>query len=242
MRNIKLVLEYDGTAFVGWQTQAKGRNVQGEITKVLEQILQEKISLSGAGRTDSGVHARGQVANFRLQSDRDTTAIQKALNGILPDDIRVLRVEDVPMEFHARFDARARIYTYAISTEPRSIGRQYHWYVKYPLNIKAMETAAEGILGEHGFESFCTCAAEVDDFRCTVTTSHWAGRTGELVYTVRANRFVHGMVRALVGTMVDIGRGHTPGAEFQTILNARNRSAAGMAAPSRGLCLEEVVY
>lgn len=242
MRNIKLTLEYDGTNFVGWQTQANGRSVQEEINKVLQQVLQEKVTLNGAGRTDSGVHARGQVANFHTTSSLDLNSIKNALNGMLPDDVSVHAAEEVAESFHARFDARSRTYKYCISLDHVAIGRQYCWFVKYSLDLSAMQDVATLILGDHDFESFCNYAAEVSHYHCRVEKSDWVASPGRLVYEVRSNRFLHGMVRALVGTMVDIGRGYTPTAAFPTIMAARDRTKAGMAAPAQGLCLEEVIY
>jgi tRNA pseudouridine38-40 synthase len=242
MRDIKLVIEYDGTNYVGWQTQQNGRSVQEEITKVLDQVLQEPISLIGAGRTDSGVHARGQVAGFRVKSTLGLGSIHSALNGILPDDIYVRSVEEAPPGFHARYDARERLYRYFIVLTPSAIGRMYHWYVKYDLNVQAMNAIARQILGDLDFESFCKYEAEVNHYRCTVTRSEWVQKGDELVFEIRANRFLHGMVRALVGTMVDVGRGYTPVEEFAGIMEARDRRKAGMAAPPHGLFLEEVTY
>jgi len=242
MRNIKLVIEYDGTNFVGWQMQANGRSVQQEITGVLEQVLQESINLIGSGRTDSGVHARGQVANFRTSSALGTGSILSALNGVLPDDITIHSVEDVPEAFHARFDARERCYRYFITLRQQAVGRQYSWFVKYDLDVAAMNRIAQTIVGDRDFESFCKFEAEVDHYRCTVVRSHWAFSPESLVYEIRANRFLHGMVRALVGTMVDIGRGYTPEQSFEAMMDAHDRRRAGMAAPPHGLFLEEVLY
>lgn len=242
MRNIKLVLEYDGTDFVGWQSQTNGRSVQDVITNVLDQILQEPITLIGAGRTDAGVHARGQVANFRTNNPLGVSSILAALNGTLPEDIYVHSAEEVDEKFHARFDAKERVYRYYISLKPTAIGRQYHWYVKYDLDLELMNQVAHEILGEHDFESFAKSESLVPHYRCTVYRSEWTKGDGMLVYEIRANRFLHGMVRALVGTMVDIGRGYTPASAFQEILVARDRRKAGMAVPARGLFLEEIVY
>jgi len=242
MRNIKLTLEYDGSNFVGWQSQMNGRSVQDEITKVLDQILQESVNLIGAGRTDSGVHARGQVANFRTNAGMGVSSMFSALNGILPDDIYVRSGEEVHEGFHARFDAIERVYRYFISVKPSAIGRQYRWFIKYDLDLEAMNSVARQIVGEHDFESFCKYEAEVNHYRCMVTKSIWVKVQNELVYEVRANRFLHGMVRALVGTMVDVGRGFTPVSAFQDIMSAKDRRKAGMAALPQGLFLEEVVY
>jgi tRNA pseudouridine38-40 synthase len=242
MRAIKMVIEYDGTEFVGWQTQANGRSVQEEITKVLDQVLQEPVNLIGAGRTDSGVHARGQVAGFRTESTPGVGSLQSALNGILPDDIYIRSAEEAHPDFHARYDAVERIYRYFISLKPSAIGRHYHWHVRYDLQLGAMNAAAAQIVGDHDFESFCKYIAEVNHYRCIVSHSAWSQDGEMLIYEIRANRFLHGMVRALVGTMVDIGRGFTPLDVFREVLAARDRRKAGMAAPPHGLFLEEVRY
>lgn len=235
-------MEYDGTDFVGWQIQKNGRSVQEEITRVLDQVLQEHVNLIGAGRTDAGVHARGQVANFRTNSTLSTGSILGALNGTLPADIYVYSVTDVPERFHARYDATARVYRYYISFRPSSIGRQYQWFVKYDLNLDAMNSAAFQVVGVHNFRSFCRTLADLPHYRCTVGKSVWVRAGDMLVYEIRADRFLHGMVRALVGTMVDVGRGYTPLTAFREILDAEDRRKAGMAAPPHGLVLEEVLY
>ena len=242
MRNIKLVLEYDGTEFVGWQSQTNGRNVQDEITNVLQQVLQESITLIGAGRTDSGVHARGQVANFKTNSSIGASTILNALNGTLPEDIYVHSAEEVDEKFHARFDAKERVYKYFIALKPTAIGRQYQWFVKYDLDVNLMNQVASQILGEHDFESFAKAEALVPHHRCTIMKSEWTKTPSMLIYEVHANRFLHGMVRALVGTMVDIGRGYIPASAFQDIMAAKDRRKAGMAVPSSGLFLEEIFY
>jgi tRNA pseudouridine38-40 synthase len=260
MYSMKLTIEYDGTDFVGWQSQLNGRAVQDEIIRALRQILREDITLIGAGRTDSGVHARGQVASFRTGHDISTGRLYSGLNGVLPEDVRIRSVEKVGESFHARFDARQRRYSYRISLSPAAIDRRYSWYVKYPLERDVMEGAAVQIVGKFDFSAFCKNEAEVQNRVCEVVESGWTSSDGHptnsslqrppssicsegsLTYTIIADRFVHGMVRALVGTMVDIGRGYTPAGKFAEIMASRDRSAAGTAAPARGLCLEEVLY
>jgi tRNA pseudouridine38-40 synthase len=242
MRNIKLTIEYDGTNFVGWQMQSNGRSVQEEISKAIGQILREPVTLIGAGRTDSGVHARGQVANFHTRSTMDAQAILNGLNGVLPEDICLHAADDVPQSFHARYDARLRTYRYFVSHGPSPIGRYFQWFVKFRLDVDVMNDAAQMLPGEHDFESFCKSEAEVNHFRCTIMKSRWAEASGMIVYEIEANRFLHGMVRALVGTMVDIGRGFLPLSSFQEIMTAKDRSKAGMAAPPQGLFLEQVLY
>jgi len=242
MRNIKLLIEYDGTDFVGWQIQAYGRTVQGEIEKALGQILQEKVNVIGAGRTDSGVHARGQVANFRTESVVSLDAIKCGLDGLLPEDIVVHSVEEVDLDFHARYSARERIYRYYISKLPTALSRRFCWFVKYKLSIELMRQCADTIIGTHDFESFCIAKSEVKNHICTVKFVRWIESDAMLIFEIGANRFLHGMVRALVGTMVDVGRGYITLNDFITILETKDRKAAGMAAPPRGLFLEQIIY
>jgi tRNA pseudouridine38-40 synthase len=242
MRCLKLTIEYDGTDFVGWQSQLNGRAVQDEIGRALHKVLGEEVTLIGAGRTDSGVHARGQVAGFRTEHDITAGKLFTALNGVMPEDIRIRAVEDADEKFHARFDARQRRYSYRISLVPTAIERRFSWYVKYTLDPDLMACVAAQIVGRHDFSAFCKSEAEVENRVCTVVRSEWVSSDELLTYTIAADRFVHGMVRALVGTMVDVGRGHTPIGKFAEIMVSKNRSAAGTAAPARGLCLEEVLY
>jgi tRNA pseudouridine38-40 synthase len=242
MRNIKLTLEYDGTDFVGWQVQPNGRSVQEELEKALRQILQEECKTNAAGRTDSGVHARGQVINFFTSKTVTPQQLARSLNGVLPEDVVVLKAEDVDERFHARYSARSRRYRYAIARVPTALLRRYTWTLGYQLDVPVMQRCAEMIRGEHDFQSFCKVEAEVDHYRCVVHSAEWRETGTMLEFHIEANRFLHGMVRALVGTMVDVGRVYTPLEAFQEILEGRNRNAAGMAAPSRGLFLEEVLY
>ncbi len=242
MRNIKLVVEYDGTDFVGWQIQQQGRTVQQEITSILRQILQEDVNVIGAGRTDSGVHARGQVANFRTNSPLTPETLLNALNGLLPRDICIHAAEEVPEEFHARFDAKERTYRYFIAPRPTAIDRRYSWFSKYTLDIGVMNTCAKLLEGEHDFCSFSKLNPELSHSRCIVASSHWFESNGMFVYEIQANRFLHGMVRTLVGTMVHVGRSYRTFDEFRKILNSRERSEAGMSAPPHGLFLESVRY
>jgi len=242
MRAFKLIVEYDGTDFVGWQSQINGRAVQDEITGALRQILQEEVTLIGSGRTDSGVHARGQVAGFRSGSLISPSKLLSALNGVLPRDICIHSVEEVSPAFHARFDARVRRYRYFIAREPSAVDRRFCWLVLSPLDFPSMEDIAQRVAGGHDFGAFCTHASEVENHACVVDRSVWIVEDHRLIYEIAADRFVHGMVRTLVGTMVDIGRGKIAAEEFDAILASRDRRRAGMAAPALGLFLEEVGY
>ena len=242
MRNVRLLLEYDGTNFVGWQRQQEGRSIQGEIESVLAQILQERVNVIGAGRTDAGVHARGQVANFRTESSLSIGEIGGGLAGLLPDDIVPLECGEVPPEFHARYSAKERSYSYHILLKPSALLRNYSWHLKYGLDVSLMEKAAEVVVGKRNFESFCKTGSGPDNHECVVSQSQWSRSDPALLYEIRANRFVRGMVRALVGTMVDVGRGHLSLNDFAASFEKRDRKEAGMSAPARGLVLESVVY
>lgn len=242
-RNIKLTLEYDGTEFVGWQRQPNGRSVQEELERCIAQVTGESSGVTGAGRTDSGVHALGQVANFTTNSERTPEELRRSLNGTLPEDVAVLSAEEVPADFSARYSAVSRQYRYVILRRPTAIERDFCWQTNYALDVGAMNAAAELFLGEIDFQAFCKSEAEVDHYRCIVGHSRWVEEAeGRLVYTVRANRFLHGMVRALVGTMVNVGRGYTPLTDIPVILSSRDRTNAGQAAPAKGLFLERVTY
>jgi len=242
MKTFKLVIEYDGTDFVGWQVQPNGRSVQGVLQAALAQLTGSNVSVIGAGRTDAGVHARGQVAHIRVETALDAEAILHGLNSLLPEDVVVHDVVQVDNTFHARYSARERTYRYIIVRHRTAIDRRIAWYVKYRLNVELMQKAASMILGVHDFRSFAAAKTETKNFHCTVTYSEWIEVEDKLVYEIRSNRFLHGMVRALVGTMVDIGRGHIALEEFPRILESRNRSRAGISAPAHGLVLESVRY
>jgi len=241
-RNIKLVLEYDGTDFRGWQVQPTGRTVQGELERALHQLLQEDIRVISAGRTDEGVHALGQVVNFHTQSPLATANILRGLNALLPPDIVVKEVEEVDETFHARFSAKSRTYRYVICRRLRAIGRHYSWFVPYALEFDLLQQVAGQVLGEHDFQSFCPPKAEVEHHWCIVYRSEWHQQGDQWVYEIEANRFLHHMVRILVGTMVDIGRGRWRLEDFRRILEARDRSTAGPTAPAKGLFLVKVSY
>ncbi len=241
-RNIKLVIEYDGTDFVGWQRQTNGRTVQEEIENAILRITQEQTQLTGAGRTDSGVHARGQVANYFTSSSISEKEIHRALNGVLPEDVVVHSVENVDEQFSARHSAKEREYQYFISKINSAIDRKFCWQIGYTLDIAKMNEIASSILGIHDFQSFSKTDTEVDHFRSQIFESVWYEKEDKIIYRIRANRFLYGMVRALVGTMVNIGRGFTHVNEFQEIIISKNRSKAGQAAPAKGLFFERVIY
>ena len=242
MQTIRLIIEYDGTDYVGWQFQINGRSVQEEIEKAIKQILQSDIRIIGGGRTDAGVHARGQVASFSIERDVETGSLAKSMNAVLPASIIIREASEVALDFNARYDAKKRRYAYFISQEPTAIHRNYCWQVFQSLNFELMQNCASSIIGEHGFRSFCKVETDLHQHQCTVNYAEWKRKDGLLVFEIIANRFLHGMVRTLVGTMVNIGRGHTKIEDFKNILEAKDRSTAGMSAPAKGLFLEEIIY
>lgn len=242
MKNIKFIIEYDGTGFVGWQFQKNGRSVQEEIEKALHSLLQEDVRIIGAGRTDAGVHARGQVANFKTGTRLSCSEINRGMNAHLPEEIVIRSVEEVDADFHAQYSAKARSYRYVILTTKSAIERNYGWQLNYELDLMAMQRCSETILGDHDFQSFCRNIAESEHYRCIVMLSNWTGFDNRLYYDITANRFLHGMVRGLVGTMVDVGRKYRTVEEFERILHGKDRSLGGMAAPAKGLFLEKITY
>ncbi len=242
-RTIKLTLEYDGTEFVGWQYQKNGRSVQDVVEKALSQILQENISVVGAGRTDSGVHAKGQVASFQTESLLNCALIVRGLNGVLPADVAALVADETAEGFNARYDARSRRYEYVIKNRPIAISRHFSWVLGYKLDIELMKKVLVEIYGLHDFESFCKSDSDVKHHNCNIINASWLRHNeSTLVFDITADRFLHGMVRALVGTMVEIGRGYRPADDLKRIIAAKDRREAGMAAPPQGLFLTEVNY
>jgi tRNA pseudouridine38-40 synthase len=244
-RNIKLVIEYDGTDFSGWQVQPDERTVQGVLEEAVSDLARQETRLQGSGRTDAGVHALGQVANARTKLELSPDEIRCAVNARLPDDVLVLDVSDVAWTFHARFDATSRSYLYLMSGTESPIWRRRRWFVRYPLDLEGMRAAAAALLGEHDFGSFCLAGSEPAHERCRLSrvSLECDDRYGGLiVLRLTADRFLRGMVRSIAGTLVDVGRGRIAAQDMKKILDARDRGAAGPTAPPWGLYLEEVRY
>jgi tRNA pseudouridine38-40 synthase len=242
VRNIKLTLEYDGTDFCGWQYQPQQRSVQGELESALGRLTQQKVVVTAAGRTDAGVHALGQVANFHTTSALPMQVFLRGTNALLPYDVRVLDAEEVPDSFSARYSASSRTYRYVISENLRAIGRHYAWHQPAALDIGAMQEAAAALQGDHDFESFCQAGAGLDHYRCLVHHAEWREAGDEFIFEICANRFVHNMVRIIVGTCVEVGRGALTPRAIADILSAQDRRSAGRTAPAHGLFLLRVVY
>ena len=250
MRNLKVILSYDGAEFSGWQVQPDANTVQGTLASAIGRITGEKVLPQGSGRTDAGVHALAQVMTFVTESSVPTENFLKALNDILPAPVRVLEVSEAPAEFHARHSARAKTYRYRICREaicPPFLAR-YVWHYPYPLDEKAMQRAAALVVGENDFTSFAAVdpergknGAPVSNMR-TIFSSEWQRAGEELIYTVTGSGFLHHMVRNLVGTFILVGRGTLQVEDLMRILEARDRSAAGATAPASGLYLVSVEY
>jgi tRNA pseudouridine38-40 synthase len=241
-RNIKLEIEYDGTDFHGWQIQPKLRTIQGELEKGIKTILNHEVKLTGSGRTDVGVHALGQVANFHTGSGLDKESILKGLNGVLPRDILIKKAEEVDPQFNARFSAKSRSYKYRIFLGRTAVLRRFAWEVLYLLDVEKIMEATILISNEHDFSSFCVAASAKEDNTCRVTFSEWENCGEELIFRIEANRFLHSMVRSLVGTLIEVGRGYYSITDFEDILKARDRTKTGPTAPACGLYLTEVKY
>ena len=240
--NYKLTLEYDGSKFYGWQVQPGLRTVQGEVENALQILFREPIRVNVAGRTDTGVHAIGQVINFRTALASPVTDLPRSLNGILAHDVVVKRLEMMPADFHARHDAKSRQYIYMLSKFPVAIGRHYAFFWKYPLAVAAMREASEYLLGEHDFRAFCDTNTEDPHYLSQMEMIVWEESDECIKLTIRANRFLRSMVRIIVGTMIDVGRGQLAPPQVKEILESRKRTAASFTAPPHGLFLEKVFY
>jgi tRNA pseudouridine38-40 synthase len=246
-RPLQLVLHYDGGAFAGWQRQPVARTVQGVMEEALLKLCAGATPVIGAGRTDAGVHARGQAAAVRL-TDRWTPAtIRRALNAVLPDDVWVAETFEMREDFHARYSAIARRYSYYIGTDDGAhspFRRRYEWGIARPLDRGLLDTAARSLIGSHVFRAFAVrgTAPEGDDHRCAIRHAAWSERAGGLVFEVEANRFLHHMVRFLVGTMVDIGAGRRDPGAMTDLLIAEDNRGVSPPAPAHALFLERVEY
>jgi tRNA pseudouridine38-40 synthase len=245
LRTVRLLLSYDGTGFVGWQRQAAGESVQGLLEDALAKIEGRAVTVHGAGRTDAGVHALGQVASFRLSSPIEDWQLWRALNAHLPGAIRVMELATVADDFHARFSASSKAYEYRIwnaRVQPPFV-RPYSWHVIDRLDLAAMQEAARAIVGCHDFKGFRSARSVNHTTVREITSAGWRrGDDALLVFDIAGKGFLRYMVRSLVGTLVEIGRGHRSADEMARLLAAPDRSAAGKTAPALGLFLVKVDY
>lgn len=234
---------YDGTAYHGWQIQPNGNSVQEELQRALSTLLREEISVTGAGRTDAGVHARQMVAHFDFSEAIDLEQLAYKLNRILPCDIAVDRVELVDDDMHARFSATSRTYHYYIHTKKDPFSRPYSTELHYELDFDKMNEAGRILMTYNDFGAFCKSHSDVKTTLCRVTKAEWV-QTSETswYFEITANRFLRNMVRAVVGTLIDVGRGRLTLDDFRKVIEGKRRTAAGESMPANALFLENIRY
>ena len=250
-RNLQLTVEYDGTHFNGWQIQREGlRTIQGELERILKIIFSRPIPVIGCGRTDSGVHAQAHISNFRAETLLDTQTIQRAINAHLPEDIVISHVRDVPLSFHAQFDAIGKIYRYSICNRAYRpvLERTRVLYLPYKLNLPRMRRAAIYLTGRHDFRAFMACdpgrdkCKTAEDTRRTIKKVTIKRHQDTINIDIEGDGFLYKMVRNIVGTLVDIGRGRKKPSAIQKLISEKNRRFASPTAPAHGLCLQKVIY
>jgi tRNA pseudouridine38-40 synthase len=244
-KNFKLVIEYDGSRYHGWQRQKNDCSIQGEIEKAIEAMTSNRVTLIGSGRTDAGVHAEGQVANFKCQTQLEPEALMNGLNSLLAEDIIIKHCEQVGASFHARYDAKSKIYHYQILNRPipAAIGRQYSWFIRKKLNQDAMQAAILHVIGRHDFKAFeGTGSRRQHSTRLVHSAALIEKKYGLLIFQIEADGFLRFMVRNLVGTIVDVGKEKLTSDDFKRILDSRDRSQAAATAPAHGLTLIKVNY
>lgn len=245
LNNFRLMIEYDGTAYNGWQRQKAGRTIQGEIEKAVSIITQQKVTLISAGRTDAGVHALAQVANFVCETKLEPGVFIKGLNSLLPDDIVIKECVLTDGKFHSRYDARSKIYSYRIINReiPPAIGRQYAWFIRKKIDADAMREAASCLPGTHDFKAFEGAGSpRKSTVRNVLRAEVLLKKDGLIFFEIEADGFLRFMVRNIVGTLVDVGVGKIKPNHFNEILKKRDRGNAGITAPPHGLFLVEVKY
>lgn len=242
--NVKLTIEYDGTRYHGWQVQPNGETIQEVLETALATLLGGKVRLNGSGRTDAGVHALGQVANFVWPGELDLWRFQKGLNALTPSDIVVKAVDRAPDAFDARRDARGRIYQYRIwnCPWPSAFHVGFSWHVPLPLDVAAMEKAVRVLEGEHDFSSFRAVGCEATHPVRRIYANSVAREDDLVIYTCEGTAYLRHMVRNIVGTLVEVGRGERSAAAFAELLSARDRKQAGPTAPAKGLFLVAIKY
>lgn len=244
-KKFKLVIEYDGTAYHGWQRQKTDRSIQGEIEKAIAVMTRQNITLSASGRTDAGVHALGQVAHFTCDTTLTPEAFFLGLNSLLPDDIVIKSCKLVPESFHSRYGVKRKTYRYRILNRkvPSAVDHRYAWHISKELRVGAMQAAVEHVIGEHDFKAFEGTGSP----RSSTVRSIFQARlnkesNGYLIFEIEGDGFLRYMVRNIVGTLVEVGTGKITPADFETILKAKERSLAGATAPPQGLFLVSVEY
>ncbi len=242
MKNYKLTIQYDGTEYAGWQIQKNSDTIQQRITEALEILIKEKINLIGSGRTDSGVHALGQVANFRTENEIDIYRFKHSLNSILPFDISISSMEEVDQKFHSRFDARRRTYFYILTCKKSPFYLNYSYFYHKKIDIVKLNKLSKYFLGEHDFSSFSRKTPELDNKNCTLYNLHWRKTADLTFFYIQANRFLHGMVRAIAGTILKAHELDFSESFVRDIFNSKSREESYDSVPAKGLFLYKVEY
>jgi tRNA pseudouridine38-40 synthase len=244
LNNYKLIVQYKGTNYAGWQIQNNAVTVQQKIVEAIEVIIKERVNLIGSGRTDAGVHAFGQVANFRTENVLDVGKFKYSLNAVLPNDIAVNKIEQVEESFHARFDAKSRSYVYLFSNQKSPFFKSVSW--DYPLlsklNFEVLNHLSAALLAEHDFTSLSKKNLEQENKKCTVTEIRWRKGKELSIFYITANRFLHGMVRTIVGTLLYAAQNNLQKDYLVQLLDKRDREEAEMSVPPKGLFLYKVRY
>jgi len=248
-KNIKLIIEYNGTSYCGWQSQKEQKTVQDEIIEAVYKTTGKKVTLTGAGRTDAGVHALGQTANFIINHNIVPEQYQDALNFYLPPDIRIKSAGEVPLNFNARRDALNKRYRYLISREKSALYYNFRWELNRELDYLILKETASYVIGEHDFSPFCVVASLKEDNRCLIEAAFWRKIGPLLVFEIRGNRFLHSMIRSLVGAMVNVATRNTDKnkqnltlASFKDIIETSTSERIIFTAPAQGLYLVSVGY
>lgn len=244
MKNIKLIIEFDGSNFSGWQRQPKGRTVQKEIENAIFEATGEEVMINGSSRTDLGVHARGMVANFFTNSTIPGDKFREALNVRLPADVAIVKSEEVEENFHARYSSKGKTYSYTIINryEKLSLGHQYLYQCKYKLNVDDMRKACQYFIGTHDFKAFMSSGSSIKTTIRTIQELYIEQKGNEIKIFITADGFLYNMVRIIVGTLIKVGNGRLVAEEVKSIIEEGNRRRAGMCVPPNGLILEKVFY
>ncbi|WP_290661754.1 MULTISPECIES: tRNA pseudouridine(38-40) synthase TruA [Ignavibacterium] len=242
MNNYRMIIQYDGTKYAGWQIQGDQKTIQKEIVKAIKIVLKEDVNLIGSGRTDAGVHALGQVANFRTDKEIDLFKFRFSLNSVLPDDISVISINEVEENFHSRFDAKRRTYIYLISQFKSPFYKNYSYFYPQEIDLAKLQVLSRLFIGKKNYSSFCKKSSEVKNRYCEVSNVSWFKYADLIYFKISADRFLHGMVRAIVGTLLNSLKLENPEEYINQVFISEKREAAGEAVPAKGLFLYKVEY
>jgi tRNA pseudouridine38-40 synthase len=244
MPNYRIKIQYDGTNYSGWQSQPSRSTIQDEIIKAISIITKEDVNIVGSGRTDAGVHSLGQVANFRTENKYDIIKIKHSLNSILPRDISIDDMAEVDENFHSRFDAKIRSYIYLISRKKSPFWGNYSYLYPYvnSIDLNRLRNISSVLIGKHDFTSFCKAKTNTENKVCNVNSIYWKDTKGLIIFMIEADRFLHGMVRTIVGTLLKLASENKDKVILHEILDLQNREAAGESLPAKGLFLYKVKY